>query len=89
MSQLIKPKGYKAALGKRQTELGIKLIKEFFQQNLATELRLSRVTAPLFVLKGLGINDDLNGVERRSRLMSAVSTLPMSAPPQPVLLPSP
>ena len=64
MSQLIKPKGYKAALGKRQTELGIKLIKEFFQQNLATELRLSRVTAPLFVLKGLGINDDLNGVER-------------------------
>ena len=64
MSQLIKPEGYKAVLGKRQTEQGIKLIKEFFQQNLATELRLSRVTAPLFVLKGLGINDDLNGVER-------------------------
>ena len=40
------------------------MIKDFFQQNLATELRLSRVTAPLFVLKGLGINDDLNGVER-------------------------
>lgn len=60
-----KTKGYKAALGKRQTELGIKLIKEFFQQNLSTELRLSRVTAPLFVLKGLGINDDLNGVERQ------------------------
>lgn len=48
----------------RQTEQGIKLIKEFFQQNLSTELRLRRVTAPLFVLKGLGINDDLNGVER-------------------------
>ena len=64
MSQLIKLKGYKAVLGKRQTEQVIKLIKEFFQQNLATELRLSRVTAPLFVLKGLGINDDLNGVER-------------------------
>ena len=32
--------------------------------NLSTELRLRRVTAPLFVLKGLGINDDLNGVER-------------------------
>jgi len=64
MSQLIKPEGYKAVLGKRQTEQRIKLIKEFFQQNLATELRLSRVTAPLFVLKGLGINDDLNGVER-------------------------
>ncbi len=64
MSKIIKPKGYKAALDLRQTEQGIKLIKDFFQQNLATELRLSRVTAPLFVLKGLGINDDLNGVER-------------------------
>ena len=64
MSQLITPEGYKTVLGKRQTEQGIKLIKEFFQQNLDTELRLSRVTAPLFVLKGLGINDDLNGVER-------------------------
>lgn len=64
MSKIIKPKGYKAALDLRQTEQGIKLIKDFFQQNLATELRLRRVTAPLFVLKGLGINDDLNGVER-------------------------
>ena len=64
MSKLIKPIGYEALLDMRQTEMGIKLIKEFFQQNLATELRLRRVTAPLFVLKGLGINDDLNGVER-------------------------
>lgn len=51
-------------LDMKQTEQGIKLIKEFFQQNISTELRLRRVTAPLFVLKGLGINDDLNGVER-------------------------
>ena len=64
MSKLIKPEGYKALLDMRQTEMGIKMIKEFFQQNLATELRLRRVTAPLFVMKGLGINDDLNGVER-------------------------
>ncbi len=64
MSNLIKPQGYKALLNMRQTEQGIKQIKEFFQQNLSTELRLSRVTAPLFVLKGMGINDDLNGVER-------------------------
>lgn len=64
MSILIKPAGYKALLDMRQTEQGIKLIKDFFQQNLSTELRLRRVTAPLFVLKGLGINDDLNGVER-------------------------
>lgn len=64
MSKIIKPAGYKALLDVRQTEQGIKLIKEFFQQNLSTELRLRRVTAPLFVLQGLGINDDLNGVER-------------------------
>lgn len=64
MSGLIRPTDYKALLDMKQTEQGIKQIKEFFQQNLSTELRLRRVTAPLFVLKGLGINDDLNGVER-------------------------
>ena len=64
MSNIIKPVDYQPLLDKIQTEKGIKLIKDFFQQNLATELRLRRVTAPLFVLKGLGINDDLNGVER-------------------------
>ncbi len=64
MSYLIKPSHYKPLLDLKQTELGIKQIKEFFQQNLSSELRLRRVTAPLFVLKGMGINDDLNGVER-------------------------
>lgn len=64
MSYLIKPKGYKALLNLPQTEMGIKMIKEFFQTNLSSELRLRRVTAPLFVLKGMGINDDLNGTER-------------------------
>lgn len=64
MSKLIKPQGYHPLIDLRHTEQGIKLIKDFFQQNLSTELRLDRVTAPLFVLKGLGINDDLNGVER-------------------------
>ncbi|MDR1918943.1 MAG: aspartate--ammonia ligase [Tannerellaceae bacterium] len=64
MSYLIKPAGYKALLNLSQTELGIKKIKDFFQQNLSSELRLRRVTAPLFVLKGTGINDDLNGTER-------------------------
>ena len=48
----------------KQTELAIKKIKDFFLNSLSTELRLRRVTAPLFVLRGLGINDDLNGVER-------------------------
>lgn len=64
MSKIIKPIDYKPAMDKLQTEKGIKMIKDFFQQNLSTELKLRRVTAPLFVLKGLGINDDLNGVER-------------------------
>ena len=64
MSKIMKPIDYESVLDMRQTEQGIKLIKEFFQQNLSTELRLRRVTAPLFVLQGLGINDDLNGVER-------------------------
>ena len=64
MSYLIKPQGYSPLLNMKQTELGIKQIKEFFQQNLSSELRLRRVTAPLFVLKGMGINDDLSGSER-------------------------
>ncbi len=64
MSKLIRPINYEQLLNMKQTEQGIKQIKDFFQANLSTELRLRRVTAPLFVLKGLGINDDLNGVER-------------------------
>ncbi|MCQ2083111.1 MAG: aspartate--ammonia ligase [Bacteroidaceae bacterium] len=64
MSYLIIPENYRPKLSLRQTEQGIKLIKEFFQQNLSTGLQLRRVTAPLFVLQGMGINDDLNGVER-------------------------
>lgn len=64
MSQLYIPKGYRPLLDLRETEMGIHYIKDFFQQNLSAELRLRRVTAPLFVLKGTGLNDDLNGVER-------------------------
>jgi len=51
-------------LNLQQTEVGIAKIKDFFQANLSAELRLRRVTAPLFVLRGTGLNDDLNGVER-------------------------
>ena len=58
------PQGYQSVLNVPQTEQAIKLIKDFFQENLAAELRLRRVTAPLFVKQGTGINDDLNGVER-------------------------
>jgi aspartate--ammonia ligase len=63
MSKIIIPPGYQSAQDVRQTEKAIKLVKDFFESNLAAELRLSRVTAPLFVLTGTGINDDLNGVE--------------------------
>lgn len=64
MSKLTIPKNYAPIIDLKQTELGIKSIKDFFQINLSSELRLRRVTAPLFVEKGTGINDDLTGVER-------------------------
>ncbi|MBN2002594.1 MAG: aspartate--ammonia ligase [Anaerolineae bacterium] len=63
-SRLMIPQEYKPLLGLRETESAIRLIKTFFQTNLAFELNLIRVTAPLFVQAGTGINDDLNGVER-------------------------
>ena len=57
------PQHYKQILNSKETEHAIVLIKNFFQTALSTELNLTRVTAPLFVQSGLGINDDLNGVE--------------------------
>ena len=64
MSKLTIPSGYVPALNLKETELAIKRVKDFFLSSLSTELRLRRVTAPLFVLRGLGLNDDLNGIER-------------------------
>jgi aspartate--ammonia ligase len=58
------PERYASVLSIRETETAIKEIKDFFQDDLAAELNLNRVTAPLFVEAGTGINDDLNGVER-------------------------
>jgi aspartate--ammonia ligase len=58
------PQNYKPLLNLKETEKAIKLVKDFFEQSLASELRLRRVTAPLFVLRGTGVNDDLNGTER-------------------------
>ena len=60
---LIIPKKYKLKLLPETTEIAIKLIKDSFQERLAKALHLRRVTAPLFVLSGTGLNDDLNGVE--------------------------
>ncbi len=61
---LIIPPDYQAVLNLKQTEQAIREIKEFFQINLAFELNLIRVTAPLFVQAGTGINDDLTGIEK-------------------------
>ena len=65
MKNLIIPKNYTSILDVNETEKAIKLVKETFEQNLAAELKLRRITAPLFVLKGTGINDDLNGIEHK------------------------
>jgi aspartate--ammonia ligase len=58
------PDNYQPLLDPVQTEKAIKLVKDYFQANLSAEMKLRRVTAPLFVLRGTGINDDLNGTER-------------------------
>lgn len=63
-SGLIIPTGYEPLMDVKQTEKAIKLVKDTFQQNLSSELKLRRNTAPLFVMKGTGINDDLSGTER-------------------------
>ena len=57
------PQNYQPILDLIETEKAIRQIKEFFQTNLAESLNLRRVTAPLFVQKGTGVNDDLNGTE--------------------------
>lgn len=61
---LVIPSRYNRRLQPETTEAVIKTIKDTFQRRLAEELCLRRVTAPLFVLSGTGLNDDLNGVER-------------------------
>ena len=59
------PKNYRNLLGgPEQTEKAIKAVKDMFQINLSAQLALLRVTAPMMVLSGQGLNDDLNGVER-------------------------
>ena len=61
------PKDYKSPQDPVGTEKAIKFVKDTFERELSGELKLSRVTSPLFVKKGSGINDDLNGVERPVR----------------------
>ena len=65
MPQLILNDGYESILSLRDTEKAIKFVKDYFQDHFADELNLQRVSAPLFVRRGSGVNDDLNGVERK------------------------
>lgn len=58
---------YKSALNFLDTEIAIKYIKDFFERELAKALKLTRVSAPLFVLPETGLNDNLNGYERAVR----------------------
>lgn len=64
MSEIYIPEGYKPELGTIATEKAIKKVKDFFEDELAVQLNLRRVSAPLFVFPESGLNDNLNGVER-------------------------
>ena len=58
------PKDYKSKLSLKETQIAIKKVKDFFEENLAEHLNLIRVSAPLFVNSDSGLNDNLNGIER-------------------------
>ena len=64
-SKVVIPENYEAKLSLRETQHAIKHVKDTFQQALSFALTLDRVSAPLIVRSGSGINDDLNGVERK------------------------
>ncbi len=64
MSKTIIPENYQSQLNLYDTQIGIKTVKDFFQNLLANHLHLLRVTAPLFVDPKSGLNDNLNGIER-------------------------
>ncbi len=64
MKTSLKPSAYVPKLSLMQTEMAIKDLKDYFERALAKELDLQRVSAPLFVMSGTGLNDTLNGTER-------------------------
>ena len=64
MYKLSIPDGYKSVLDVRQTQIAIKKIKDYFERDIAVQLELMRVSAPLFVDRASGLNDTLNGIER-------------------------
>lgn len=64
MKHEIFPEGYSPVLSIRETEVAIKSVKDYFEKELAKQLNLTRVSAPLFVKPESGLNDNLNGTER-------------------------
>ena len=64
MEHLIIPDNYKSVLDIKETQVAIKFCKDFFERELARQLNLTRVSAPLFVKPETGLNDNLSGVER-------------------------
>ena len=65
MEGFIWTEGYQTPLSLRETQKAIKFVKDTFQKDLAKQLNLERISAPLFVPRNSGLNDDLNGVERK------------------------
>ncbi len=65
MSKVFIPEGYQAKLNSYETQTAIGRIHAVFERELCKALNIRRVSAPLFVEQGTGINDDLNGVERK------------------------
>lgn len=65
MKNLILIDGYKSKLNIVETEKAIKFVKDNFERDLAEELSLVRVSAPLFVLPSTGLNDELDGKVKR------------------------
>ena len=64
MTQCYIPQGYKSALDVRETETAIKFVKDTFERTFSKAMQLLRISAPLFVTRDSGLNDNLNGVER-------------------------
>ena len=64
MSSIFIPEGYDPKYGIMETEIAIKFVKDCFEKELSSALNLTRISAPLFVKKASGLNDNLNGVER-------------------------
>ena len=65
MKRLFLKEDYKPLLTQKETEVAIKFVRDNFEKELCKKLNLIRVSAPLFVFPSTGLNDNLNGYERR------------------------